>query len=68
MTRRQVLKELQHFIPEVQVIELSLYRDSNKSIGICMTISEIIKSYNSTQENEDKVSALLAQLCKLHFK
>lgn len=67
MKTKQLLKELEAYLLKVQVVELSLAMAITGSIGFCLTVAEIVKTYNSTQENEDKVCDLLAALAKKHF-
>lgn len=63
----EIITELKTYLSRVQCIELELSLALPGSITICMTITNIIHKYNSSQQNEDIVSDLLSKLCKLHF-
>lgn len=63
-----ILTELGKYLTPVQCIELRLSMVLPGGIAICMTITNIIQTYNSTQRDEDIVSDLLSKLCKLHFE
>lgn len=69
MKTATILKELREFLSPVQVGKLEILTSSTKgSIIITLAISDIVKGYNSTRENEEKVCKLLEALCKNHFK
>jgi hypothetical protein len=59
--------QLNHYLPEVLMIELRLAMSTPKDIGICLTVARIIKDFNSDQATEDRVSELLSELLKIHF-
>lgn len=69
MNAEDILTSLSCYLPSAQVEELRLnhaIKDS-RDIILCMTINDILRSYNSTEENEHAVSELLSNLCKIHF-
>lgn len=51
----------------VQAEAISIQMAVPGSIILCMSVARIIETYNSTKENEDKVSTILSMLCKMHF-
>ncbi len=62
-----ILKELEKYIPRQYVLMLEMDIEQKGSILMCMTVNEIIKNYNSTEEEEQTVTKLLCALLGLHF-
>ena len=62
-----ILDRLNDFLPRLTVIELTLAFAIRPSITICCVVNQIIKEYNSTEANEQKVNDLLERLLRIHF-
>ena len=67
MRSATILKRLSNYLTIYDIERLKLNLVLKDTILICYTIVDICKNYNSTQENEDKVCALLSELCRNHF-
>ena len=70
MDSEDILTELSAFLPSFKIEELRLahvLKGSPSAITLCMNINDIIKIYNSTEENEKAVCLLLCDLCSIHF-
>lgn len=68
MRKAQIITELRRYLPEILCTELWISTGPKGTITICCTINKIIHEYNSTEENEAKVTKLLEQLLRLHFR
>lgn len=68
MTKNQILKELKIYLTPYYVTLLGNIMIIKKSIMICNVVTEIIKEYNGTPADEEKVCELISKLLKLHFK
>jgi hypothetical protein len=67
MKTDNILKELEKYLPKLTVNELRLMTALKGSITMCIFVTEIIKSHNSSKEKEDVVAYLLSALCHNHF-
>jgi hypothetical protein len=67
MTTPKIFKELEKYLSRYHIILLKLSTAVPRDIGICSAIQDIVKAYNDTQERENEVCELLANLCKNHF-
>lgn len=69
MDQQKIIEQLSKFIPPRLCEELKLTSslDGISSIVMCMTVNDIIRQYKSTEDEENQVSLLLAELCKQHF-
>ena len=67
MKTKQILKELEGYLSRQLIYELKSFLVLKGKIIICLTVADIIKTYNSTQENEDIVCQLLSLLLRNHF-
>lgn len=70
METEEIFEALSKYIKPVLVEQLKLAYVLNASPGalvMCITVAEIMKYYNSSVEDEMRVSALLSLLCKNHF-
>ncbi len=66
-TAEVILDRLSDFIPKEMTIELQLAFAIRPSITMCCHVARIVEKYNSTEDNEKKVSLLLERLMFLHF-
>ena len=68
MTPRMIIWKLGRAgLPLSATVELSLHVAVPGSLGICMTVADIIRDYNPTIEKEQVVYDLLSELLRLHF-
>lgn len=68
MGNATILKKLSKYLALYDVERLKLNLVLKGSIIMCLAITDIVKNYNSTQENENEVAHLLSNLCSNHFK
>lgn len=68
MTKTQIIHNLKIYLSNYHINLILLALSLPNDITFCMTVSDIIKEYNSDQEDENIVSELLSRLCYLHFK
>ncbi len=68
MTRRQIIKKLEAYLPLEMTIYLSLSMSTPGSIQFCLAVTRIVDDYNSTEENENEVCYLIGLLGRIHFK
>ncbi len=66
--KQQILKRLKFYLSEYHYSLIRLSMALEGDITLCASIADLIKQYNSSEEDEAQVSILLSQLCKEHFK
>jgi len=68
MTTNKIFKELILLsVPEHYINQIKILYNVKGCIIICCVINDIIVNYNSTNENNNKVTTLLNKLCKNYF-
>ena len=67
MTEKQILNELNGFLSPYLLRNLESVLAIDSFIQYCLVVTLIVKQYNSTEENEDRVCFLLEELAKKQF-
>lgn len=69
MTKEKILKELEQYLPPVRISELRLAVVGRHSgVQLSLTITDIVRAFNSSQSTEDKVCDLLQEYMRLSIK
>ena len=68
MKKKKLLQVLKTYLSDYHYSLIRLGLTIEGDITFCSSVTDIIKEYNSTEDNEAQVSAILSQLCKEHFK
>jgi len=66
MTRSTIIKKLSVYLDEFTISKLQMV-SQDKSLVLVMTVADICRDYNSTEENEKVVSELLVKLVSICF-
>lgn len=67
MRKEQIFKELSKYLQIYHQTILGLSLVDETGMQLCMSITTIIKEYNSSDKNEKEVCRLMGLLCKRHF-
>lgn len=66
MTRNTIIKKLALYLEPITISKLEIVANK-KDLVLVMTVSDICREYNSTEENEKEVSELLIKLVSICF-
>lgn len=65
---KKIITELEKYLPTIYIMRLkSITQVWPRGIVICCVVSDIIKNYNASEQDEQIISELLSKLLKLHF-
>lgn len=59
-------KKLSEYLDDSYISQLKMYFEIKPSIGVCLVVSEIMRTYNNPK-NEKKVCDLLERYMKLYY-
>lgn len=66
MTRNTIIKKLALYLELLTISKLEIV-SNKKDLTLVMTVSDICRDYNSTEEDEEVVSELLTKLVSICF-
>ncbi|HLI94248.1 MAG TPA: hypothetical protein VKU83_11580 [Puia sp.] len=67
MKSATIFKKLREYLKPEHVGRLELMHSLAPELAMVLTMADVIREYNSTEEDEKEVSLLLEHLAKNHF-